>query len=163
MQQSLWNVKAPCVTKSRSASTQVPGCASMRTQCSVYHAVAIKTTHQCASHSLPEGHHNLNQPDCKRVAKFLTQVKPMRMNSAWSDGSLPGPEQTLKSLIIIFTTSQSIRPCKGSPRRQRLLLALAQKPCLVPATGTCTSFNKSAEAPFAHPDVHRRRCLCRLQ
>ncbi len=39
--------------------------------------------------------HFLNQPGCNRVAKFPTQVRMMHMNLAQSDGSLPGPKQTL--------------------------------------------------------------------
>ena len=36
----------------------------------------------------------LNQPQCHRLAKLLTWIRMVRMNRAWSDGSVPGPEQT---------------------------------------------------------------------
>ena len=41
----------------------------------------------------------LNQPQCNRLAKFLTWIRMLRMNRAWSDGSVPGPERTLKQSI----------------------------------------------------------------
>ncbi len=42
-------------------------------------------------------HHRQLLPDCNRVAEFLTQAGILRMNFAWSDGSLPGPKRPLLS------------------------------------------------------------------
>ena len=44
--------------------------------------------------------HFLIQPFCNRMAKFVTWIGMLRMNKAWSDGSVPGPEQTLKLCIL---------------------------------------------------------------
>ena len=41
----------------------------------------------------------LNQPQCNRLARFLTWIRACRMNKAWSDGSVPGPNQTLNQSI----------------------------------------------------------------
>ena len=41
----------------------------------------------------------LNQPQCNRLAKILTWIRTRCMNKAWSDGSVPGPEQTLDESI----------------------------------------------------------------
>ena len=42
----------------------------------------------------------LNQPQCNRLAKFLTWIRMMRMNSliGQSDGSLQGPETDSQSI-----------------------------------------------------------------
>ncbi len=55
----------------------------------------------------------LSQPNPNRVATFLTWVRSMRLNHAWSDGSASDPEQTLNQI------NQSILhlSCRGSLMR----------------------------------------------
>ena len=38
--------------------------------------------------------HFLNQPECNRMAKFLTWIRMLHMNKAQCDGSVPAPKQT---------------------------------------------------------------------
>ena len=45
----------------------------------------------------------LNQPQCNRLAKFLTWIRTCCKNKAQSDGSLPDPEQTLNQSIKTMT------------------------------------------------------------
>ena len=54
----------------------------------------------------------LNQPHCNRLAKSLSWIRMLRMNRAWSDGSAPGPEQTLNKQSIYLSLS---RPTYQAP------------------------------------------------
>ncbi len=57
----------------------------------IFECSAYATTRQMFSDIFPSHVSTvsqfLNQPDCNRLAKFLTWIRMLRLNTAWSDGS----------------------------------------------------------------------------